>query len=52
MKVAEKAYVEIIDLFARGTDPESIVQFKQSVRAQRRVRKLIKQSKATGLSAD
>lgn len=52
MKVAEKAYHEIIDLFARRTNPESIVNFKPSARAQRRVRELLKQSKVDALSSE
>ncbi len=52
MKVAEKAYHEIIDLFAKGCDPQSILSFKPSSKAQRRVRYLLNQSKTEGLTAD
>lgn len=30
MQVAERAYDEIVDLFARGTPPEEIVRFRPS----------------------
>ena len=46
MTVAEKAYDEMVDLFARGSDPNAILSFRPSSRAQRRVRHLLAQSKS------
>ena len=46
MTVAEKAYDEMVDLFARGTDTEAILAFRPSTRAQRRVRYLLGRSKS------
>ena len=45
MTVAEKAYDEMVDLFARGTDAEAILNFRPSTKAQRRVRYLLGQNK-------
>ena len=45
MTVAEKAYDEMVDLFARGTDAEAILSFRPSTKAQRRVRYLLAQNK-------
>lgn len=41
MQVAEKAYDEMIDLFARGSSPQDIVQFRPSPAAQERARHLL-----------
>lgn len=50
MTVAEKAYDEMVDLFARGSDPNAILSFRPSSRAQRRVRFLLAQSKSGELT--
>ena len=46
MTVAEKAYDEMVDLFARGADTEAILAFRPSTNAQRRVRYLLSRSKS------
>ena len=45
MTTSEKAYDEIIDLFAQGTTPRTILQFHPSERAQDRVRRLLQRLK-------
>lgn len=50
MTVAEKAYHEMVDLFARGSDPDAILSFRPSSHAQRRVRYLLAQSKSGQLT--
>ena len=52
MQVAEKAYDEIVDLFARGTPPEEIVRFRPSRKAQNRVRDLLARNKSGELTPD
>jgi hypothetical protein len=52
MQVAERAYDEIVDLFARGTPPEEIVRFRPSRKAQNRARDLLARNKSGELSAD
>lgn len=52
MTVAEKAYDEMVDLFARGCDAEAILSFRPSAKAQRRVRDLLDRSKRGQLTAE
>lgn len=46
------AYLEIIDFIAAGTTPKSVIEFRPSEEAQRRVDELISQEKAGQLSAE
>jgi hypothetical protein len=46
MTVIEKAYDEMVDLFARGADTESILAFRPSTKAQSRVRYLLSRNKS------
>ncbi len=46
MEVTQKAYDEVIDLFARGTSPAQILAFRPSQETQERVRYLLERSKA------
>ena len=50
MQVAERAYDEIVDLFARGTPPEEIVRFRPSRKAQNRARDLLARNKTGELT--
>lgn len=52
MTVAEKAYDEMVDLFARGCDAEAILSFRPSAKAQRRVRDLLDRSKSGQLTVE
>lgn len=52
MTVAEKVYDEMVDLFARGTDTESILAFRPSTSAQRRVRYLLGRNKSGEISPE
>jgi len=52
MQVAERAYDEMIDLFARGSSPRDIVQFHPSRVAQERARYLLDRNKAGRLTAE
>ena len=52
MRAVEKAYDEMIDLFARGSSPKEIVQFHPSQIAQERARYLLDRSKSATLTAD
>jgi hypothetical protein len=52
MNVAGPAYLEIIDFIAAGTTPETVIQFKPSPEAERRVSDLIEKEKDTGLSTE
>ena len=45
MQVAERAYDEIVELFARGTPPEELVRFRPSRKAQNRARDLLARNK-------
>jgi hypothetical protein len=45
MEVAEKAYEEIVDLFARGSSSREIIRFHPSPAAQERARYLLGRSK-------
>ena len=46
MEVAEKAYDEIVDMFARGTSPREIIQFHPSTATQDRARYLLERNTA------
>lgn len=52
MKAVEKAYNEIVDLFARGSSPSEIVEFSPSHAAQKRARYLLERNKSGQLTAD
>ena len=52
MTVAEKAYDEMVDLFARGCDVEAILSFRPSAKAKRRVRELLDHSKHGQLTVE
>lgn len=52
MQVADKAYDDIVDLFARGTPPEEIVRFRPSRKAQNRACDLLARSKTHELTAE
>ena len=52
MQVAEKAYNEIVDLFARGSSPSEIVQFHPSPATQKRARYLLQRKKSAQLTSD
>ena len=51
MQLAEKAYDEMVDLFARGSSPREIVQFHPSSSAQQRARELLERNKTGVLTA-
>lgn len=50
--ITSPAYHEIIDFFAAGTTPDSIISFQPSVVAKQRVEELIRNEKNAGLSMD
>ena len=50
MTTAVRAYDDIVDLFARGTSPREIVQFRPSQAAQQRVDYLLGRNKTGELS--
>ncbi len=52
MPAIEKAYDEIVDLFARGRTPSEILQFHPSRAAQRRARYLLNRNNAGELTDD
>ena len=52
MQTAERAYDEIVDLFARGSTASEIVGFRPSVRSQRRVRDLLARNRRGELAAE
>jgi hypothetical protein len=52
MQTAERAYDEIIDLFARGSTANEIVGFRPSARSQRRVRDLLARNRRGELTAE
>jgi hypothetical protein len=52
MQVAEKAYDEMIDLFARGSSPREIVHFHPSRTAQERATYLLDRNKTDELTAE
>ncbi len=52
MDLTEKAYGEVVDLFARGTTSMEIVRFKPSPESQERARYLLERSKADQLTEE
>lgn len=52
MKVAEKAYDEIVELFARGSSPADILRFRPSRAAQEKARYLLQRNKTGDLTED
>jgi hypothetical protein len=52
MKVAQKAYDEIVDLFARGTPSTEILAFRPSRKTRERVRYLLGRNKTGELTKD
>jgi hypothetical protein len=50
--LASPAYLEIIDFIAGGTTLETVVQFRPSSEAERRVTDLIEREKGAGLSPE
>ncbi len=52
MDLTEKAYDEVVDLFARGTTSIEIVRFKPSPEAQERARYLLARAKLDQLTED
>jgi hypothetical protein len=52
MATIEKAYDEIVDLFARGSGPAEVLQFRPSRAAQRKVRFLLDRNKKGKLTED
>ena len=52
MQVTERAYDEIVDLFARGTRPSEILQFRPSHAAQQRADYLLERNRAGKLTDD
>ena len=52
MQLAEKAYDEIIDLFAKGSSSSEILSFHPSPAAQERARYLLQRNKSGELTED
>ena len=52
MEIAEKAYNEIVDLFARGSSSNEILTFRPSEHAQERARYLLARNRSGELTAD
>ena len=50
MQAAERAYDEIVDLFARGSSPNEIIHFHPSSAAQQRARDLLERNKSGDLT--
>ena len=46
------AYLEIVDFFASGTTPESVVKFQPSAETQSRARELLDASKSGSLTPE
>ena len=51
MKATQKAYDEIVDMFARGTTSADILAFRPSRQTQKRVRYLLERNKTGDLTA-
>jgi hypothetical protein len=47
-----KAYEEIVDFIAAGSDPQAVVRFQPSEEARQRVWDLVAREKTTGLTRD
>ncbi len=52
MQTIEKAYDEIVELFARGSGPAEVLRFRPSRAAQQRARYLLEHNKAGELTED
>jgi len=52
MDVAERAYDEIVEFFARGSSSRDIVRFHPSPAAQRRARQLLERNKSGEITAE
>lgn len=52
MRIAEKSYDEIVDLFARGSTPAEIMRFRPSPAVQERARYLLEQYKIGALTGE
>ena len=52
MQTIEKAYDEIVELFARGSGPVEVLQFHPSRAAQKRARYLLDRNKTGDLTED
>ena len=52
MQIAEKAYDEMVDLFARGSSPSEILQFRPSRVAQERASYLLERNKIGQLTTE
>ena len=52
MEAAQKSYDEIVDLFARGTTPAQILDFRPSQQSRERVQYLLAQNKTDELTED
>jgi len=52
MSVTSPVYFEIVDFIAAGTTPETVIDFRPSAEAQRRVADLIEREKADTLSPE
>lgn len=50
--VEYRAYEEVIEFIASGTNPQTVVNFKPSAGVKRRVRDLIEREKTEGLPPD
>jgi hypothetical protein len=50
MKTAQKAYDEIVDMFARGTTSADVLAFRPSRQSQQRVRYLLQRLKSDELT--
>lgn len=52
MATIEKVYDEIVDLFARGSSPADVLQFRPSPAAQEKARYLLDRNKSGDLTED
>lgn len=52
MEAAQKSYDEIVDLFARGTTPAQILDFRPSKESRERVQYLLARNKADKLTEE
>jgi hypothetical protein len=52
MPTTEKAYDEIVELFARGTSPAEVLRFHPSLAAEQRARYLLEHNKTGELTED
>lgn len=52
MQIAERAYDEMIDLFAQGSSPRRVLDFRPSATAQNRARYLLEQNRLGQLTPE